>query len=383
MLTQGSRGNEVAKLQTDLNKAYPRDMPQLRPDGVFGPKTKEWVLKFQRSYPPLKPDGIVGPKTLAKLATLASGPGAPPPVGGITIPPPPPAAGINKFQAEMLKEFEKKGKASEFGAFLNDLEASTIPGWKIFLGSIGRVEDARQIASFWVELNHLLRGVEDQRKLVLAGIAKLDKNDLAIFEALAKPTGKLGKALAFAGSAASVAGYFITAIECVQHSRRGDYGAVAGEIYKFGMGKAVPWAAILEGIGSLLDGVVPEQTRKTSVAFKIMRAIDPVGLGAVAVDSVCTIVKGGVEMVIKKNPNESALDTLTRNLAPLAARMKQGPTSVFAELGENSGDALYELTQTDIDVNAMLRYTWMELTEWFEKAGSSGPPVGGVRRGTI
>lgn len=370
MLTQGSRGNDVSKLQTDLNKAYPRDMPQLRPDGVFGPKTKEWVLKFQRSNPPLKPDGIVGPKTLAKLATLASGPGAPPPIGGITIPPPPPAVGINKFQAEMLKEFEKKGKASEFGAFLNDLEASTIPGWKIFLGSIGRVEDARQIASFWVELNHLLRGVEDQRKLVLAGIAKLDKNDLAIFEALAKPTGKLGKALATAGSAASVAGYLITAIECVQHSRRGDYGAVAGEVYKLGMGKLVPWGAILEGIGSLLDGVVPENTRKTSYAFKIMRAIDPIGLGATAVDSVCTIVKGGVEMFVKKNPNESALDTMTRNLTPLAGRLKQGPTSVFAELGENSGDALYELTQTEIDVSAMFRYTWMELKDWVGNLGS-------------
>ncbi len=383
MLTQGSRGNDVAKLQTDLNKAYPRDMPQLKPDGVFGPKTKEWVIKFQRNNPPLKPDGIVGPKTLARLASIASVPGAPPPIGGITIPPGPPAAGINKFQAEMKQEFDKQGLSSQFGAFLTDLETNTIPGWKVFLGTIGRVDEARQVASFWIELNKLLKGVEDQRKLVLAGIAKLNKNDLEIFEALAKPTGKLGKAVAFAGSVASVAGLIITAIECVQHARRGDYGAVAAEIYKFGMGKAVPWAAILEGVGSLLDGVVPEQTRKTSYAFKIMRSIDPIGLGASAVDSVCTIVKGGVEMFMQKNPNESALDTMSRNLAPLAARMKQGPTSVFAELGENSGDALYELTQTDIDVNAMLRYTWMELTEWFENAGSSGPAVGGVRRGTI
>jgi len=383
MLTQGSRGNDVAKLQADLNKAYPRDMPQLKPDGVFCPKTREWVLKFQRNNPPLKPDGIVGPKTLAKLATFASGPGAPPPVGGITIPPPPPGVGIDRFKAEMQQEFDKQGAGAQFGAFLNDLEAASIPGWKIFLGSIGRVDEARQIATFWIELNKMLRGVEDQRKLVLAGIAKLNKNDLEIFEALAKPTGKFGKAVAFAGSVASAAGLIITAIECIQHSRRGDYGAVAGEIYKFGMGKAVPWAAILEGIGSLLDGVVPEQTRKTSYAFKIMRSIDPIGLGAVAVDSVCTIVKGGVEMFMQKNPNESALDTMSRNLAPLAARMKQGPTSVFAELGENSGDALYELTQTDIDVNAMLRYTWMELTEWFENAGSGGPAVGGVRRGTI
>ena len=260
MLNVGSRGNEVVKLQSDLNKAYPRDFPQLKTDGVFGPKTKESVLRFQRNNPPLKPDGIAGPKTLARLGSIVSGPGVPAPIGGITIPPAPTAVGINRFQTEMRLEFDKRGKSSEFTSFLNDLETNTIPGWKVFLGSIGRVEDARQIASFWVELNHLLRGVEDQRKLVLAGIAKLDKNDLAIFESLAKPTGKLGKVVAFAGSAATIAGYFVTAVECVIHARRGDYGAVAAEIYKFGMGKAVPWAAVLEGIGSLLDGVVPEQT---------------------------------------------------------------------------------------------------------------------------
>src|SRR5690349_10536101 len=124
MLTQGSRGNDVAKLQGDLNKAYPRDMPQLKPDGVFGPKTREWVIKFQRNNPPLKPDGVVGPKTLARLASIASVPGAPPPVGGITIPPGPPATGINKFQAEMRQEFEKKGAAGTFGEFLNDLESN-------------------------------------------------------------------------------------------------------------------------------------------------------------------------------------------------------------------------------------------------------------------
>lgn len=386
MFSQGSIGSGVTKLQTDLNKLYPRDFPQLRPDGVFGPKTKEWVIKFQRNNPPLRPDGVAGPKTLAKLQVLAGGgtlaPGMP------TIPPPPlattPGTGVDRFRAEMQQEFLKKGKTTtEFDAFLKDLENDTIPGWKIFLGGLGRVEDARQIASFWIELNRMLRGVEDQRKIVLAGIAKLNKNDLEIFEALAKPTGKFGKAVEFAGSVASAAGLIVTAIECILHARKGDYGAVAAEIYKYAMGKAVPWAAILEGIGSLLDGVVPEQTRKTSYAFKIMRAIDPIGLGAVAVDSVVTIVKGGVEMFVKTNPNETALDTMTRNLAPLAARMKQGPTSIFAELGENSGDALYELTQTDIDVNAMLRYTWMELTDWFEKAGSSGPAVGGVRRGTI
>jgi hypothetical protein len=367
MLTQGSRGNDVINLQSSLNKAYPRDLPQLRPDGVFGPKTREWVVKFQRNNPPLIADGVVGPKTLAKLSLYSTTPGTPPPVGGITIPPAPPATGIDRFRAEMLQEFEKKGKSSEFGAFLNDLESTTIPGWKIFLGTIGRVEDARQLASFWVELSSMLRGVEDQRKIVLAGIAKLNKNDLEIFEALAKPTGKLGKAVAFMGSVASIAGYLVTVIECVQHARRGDAGAVAAELYKFAMGKAVPWAAIIEGVGSLLDGVVPEDTRKNSYVFKMLRSMDPIGLGGVAVDSLGSIVTAGAEMAARGRLD---IDILTNRLTPLVARMKQGPANLFVELGENSGDALYELTQTHIDFNAMLRYSWMELSDFFSKATS-------------
>lgn len=385
MYSIGSRGNGVTQLQLDLNKLYPRDMPLLKTDGVFGPKTQQWVMKFQRSNPPLKPDGVAGPKTLAKLQSVAGSPGTqvpgmPPPVPGMLPVPQPPATGIKRFEAEMRQEFEKKNALAEFGTFLNDCEGKYVPNIKIVLGAIGRADEARQIASFWIELNKLLKGVEDQRQLVLVGIAKLNKNELEIFEALAKPTGKIGRVAAGIGTAASIAGYLVTIVECVQHARRGDAGAVAAELYKFAMGKAVPWAAILEGVGSLLDGVVPEQTRKNSYAFKIMRSIDPIGLGAVAVDSVGSIVTAGCEMAARGRLD---IDILTNRLTPLVARMKQGPANLFVELGENSGDALYELTQTDIDFQAMLRYSWMELGDWFKNASSSGPPVGGVRRGTI
>ena len=35
---------------------------------------------------------------------------------------------VDRFKADMLKEFEQKGAAAEFGSFLADLEANTIPG---------------------------------------------------------------------------------------------------------------------------------------------------------------------------------------------------------------------------------------------------------------
>lgn len=57
MLTKGSRGDMVKRLQTALN---------LIPDGIFGSLTEEAVKAFQKANG-LKQDGIVGEKTWLKL----------------------------------------------------------------------------------------------------------------------------------------------------------------------------------------------------------------------------------------------------------------------------------------------------------------------------
>jgi hypothetical protein len=377
-LRQGSRGTEVARLQADLNRSFPMDFPQLKTDGVFGPKTRDWVCKFQRKNPPLVVDGVAGPKTLGKLKGGAFVPGVP----NIPAPPSvaaPPAIGAARFKNEMQQEFEKRGMGAQWGAFLDDIESNKIPPFKNFLGTIQRAEDARQVASFWTELFRITRGVRSQMPAVLASVAKLDKDALVLFEALASPTNKFGKFIKGIGEVATAVGLIVTVVECVQHARHGEPGPIATELYKFAMGKAVPWAGMVEGVGSLLDGVVPEQTRKNSMFFRTLRAVDPIGLGGVAVDSVVSIVTSGAEMAAAGRVD---IDILTRRLTPLVARMKGGPANLFVELGENSGDALYELCQTGVDFDAILRYSWMNLKEWFEAAGS-GSPMGGVRRGTI
>jgi hypothetical protein len=63
LLKKGSEGTEVTKLQTALTKL------NFNPgviDGIFGSKTEEAVINFQKSQQ-LFPDGIVGEKTWAKL----------------------------------------------------------------------------------------------------------------------------------------------------------------------------------------------------------------------------------------------------------------------------------------------------------------------------
>ena len=63
MLSIGSRGSEVTRLQNALKNA---GFDAGRADGVFGAKTKSAVSSFQRAKG-LKADGVVGPKTSAAL----------------------------------------------------------------------------------------------------------------------------------------------------------------------------------------------------------------------------------------------------------------------------------------------------------------------------
>jgi peptidoglycan hydrolase-like protein with peptidoglycan-binding domain len=56
-----SQGLEVRRCQEILNRLI-TVQPPLRVDGIFGPKTRDRVMAFQRQSN-LAPDGIVGPKT--------------------------------------------------------------------------------------------------------------------------------------------------------------------------------------------------------------------------------------------------------------------------------------------------------------------------------
>lgn len=62
-LKNGSRGEEVKTLQSELNKFAPYG---LTTDGIFGAKTEQAVKDFQ-FHKGLTVDGIVGPKTWEKL----------------------------------------------------------------------------------------------------------------------------------------------------------------------------------------------------------------------------------------------------------------------------------------------------------------------------
>ena len=73
-LQQGSRGQKVRQLQYMLQilAEYVPTIPQIVQDGIFGPRTQEAVIAYQR-FAGLTPDGIVGPATWNSLYDRASG----------------------------------------------------------------------------------------------------------------------------------------------------------------------------------------------------------------------------------------------------------------------------------------------------------------------
>lgn len=70
-LTVGSRGDKVRQMQEQLNRIaqnYPA-IPKITADGIFGPATRDAVMKFQSIFG-LTPDGIVGFKTWYKISEI-------------------------------------------------------------------------------------------------------------------------------------------------------------------------------------------------------------------------------------------------------------------------------------------------------------------------
>jgi len=76
MISYGSQGQDVADAQQLLNQHGAA--PPLVVDGIFGPKTRQATIEFQKSRG-LAPDGIIGPLTWGALESGAPGPQPPGP----------------------------------------------------------------------------------------------------------------------------------------------------------------------------------------------------------------------------------------------------------------------------------------------------------------
>lgn len=71
IIKEGDRGEDVKIVQQWLSIVSRKytTIPKISVDGIFGPKTKEAVIKFQNQFG-LSPDGLIGPITWRKLSEI-------------------------------------------------------------------------------------------------------------------------------------------------------------------------------------------------------------------------------------------------------------------------------------------------------------------------
>lgn len=335
---------DVKTIQTRLNELMPPHGKKLVVDGKCGPLTIGCIRDFQREVCGSRnPDGRVDPnkQTIAALNDPASASkwakmsiGAPATPGA--------SGGGMPHEAVIQTKFKEAGRAAEFDLFRRAVVDGSFGPMKAFLGSIGRTEDAAKLASAFLTLRKWGLTFEESREVMRAatGLRK-QRAALELFDEISKPASKFGSLLGFAGKVGGRAGLLITIIEVADKFADGDYLYGTTEVYKAVMGKRVPWAAMIEGLQSLVEALAPGSV-KTKGVFKVLRACDPIGLGAVAVDAITSLALGAVDMVAK---GKMDVDAMMPRLERLAKRMKEGPTKVFAELGEDLGDAMYEISQ--------------------------------------
>lgn len=337
---------DVMAVQRQLNAQMPPQRTKLDPDGRCGSLTIACIKEFQKEVVGVRmPDGRIDPGkgTLAAL----NDPNSASKWARMSFAPTPPVAGSPSssgipHEAAMEEKFRAAGRSGEWNEFRRALVDGSIPEMKKFLGLLGRVEDAQKLASAVITLRKWGLSFEEIRHVMRAATGmRKQKAALELFDNISKPASKFAKLTGFATGVAGKAGLIVTVIEVADKFADGDYLYGASELYKTLMGKAIPWAAVVEGVQSLVEAILPDSA-KNSAVFKIIRACDPIGLGGAAVDTVGSLALGAIDMILKR---KMGIDALMPRLERLNTRLKQGPTKFFADMGENLGDALYELSQ--------------------------------------
>jgi hypothetical protein len=354
---------DVQTVQDLLNDHMKPPDEFLAVDGICGPKTQRAIILFQRNVVGLSsPDGRVDPsgRTISKLNDPCAK--ARWNQGLVTLPRQAAPEGVKKYQGQMRDVFVKAGKQNEWGQFWDGVVQGSLPEVKKVLGAIGLAEDARSFARAYLKLREW--GLSPREiGVVIKRMSGLQngKAALKLFEEISNPVSKLGRAIGVAAKAGKAFGFIAFLIEYIDHWRKGDYHMAVVEVYKAGMGRAIPWAGIVEALQSLVEAIWGKSLKSNKV-FTVLRSIDPIGLGAAAVDSAGVLVQSAIDAIQKREVN------LPR-LGRLVDRLKSGPTKMFAEYGEKH---VYTLivevsSMSSKDWTNLAKQPWRDFKSWWDK----------------
>lgn len=339
---------DVTAVQKRLNELMHPPRVKLVVDGRCGPKTEAMIADFQKGVMgTTQPDAKVDPNgaTIRALndatsegkwarMSMAPGPGGPGPLPGMPFKPP--ASGGPRGQQLLQEAAAAQNAGVSYDEIRRGLIDTGFPPFKSFIGTITKADEARAVISVWKHIRTFGFSQAEAAR-IYTELAKLDpKITKDFFEAAAKPGSKLAANLGKLAKTADKVAVVVVLIEVTDKMAQGDYLYGTAEMYKQFMGKAIPWAGAVEALQSIVEGVLPASAKNSDV-FKVMRACDPIGLGAVGVDTVGTLAIGLVEMVTTGQMDSQRLNRLVD-------RMKSGPTAFFADLGDNLGASLYEMS---------------------------------------
>lgn len=336
---------DVETVQIRLNDLMGTSRKRLDVDGRIGPKTIGTIKDFQFNVVRLRyPDGRVDPEQ--KTIRALNDPNSASIWQRMSIPP---QAYLDRVAEEAARderlslpekllatEAADMGESSAFEELRRELIDKSVPEMKKFLGSLGRAGDARKLIAAWSQLRRWGFTV-DEASEVMRAVSGMNGPRMGALDALASSTTKFGRFVGTVANKAGAVGHVVTLIEVADKFEQGDYLYGVSELYKHAMGTAFPWANMVEGLQSLVEGLMP-RSAKNSKIFQVIRACDPIGLGASGVDSMMTLVLGTVHLIQTGNIDMA-------RLSRLVDRMKQGPTRLFAEMGEDLGDSIYEMSR--------------------------------------
>ena len=288
--------------------------------GRFDAETLAAIIEFQRTVVKMpQPDGLITPtsSTLLALNDPANQWGGAAASAGTDDP-------KTAFEAELARTLSTQDQA-EFGQFYRDKLEDLLKGMQ---GAGGRAEDARRLARVLQFIRTQGMTAEESYNI----IGRIPARQFEAFMKVLVPTSAFGKAIAKFGSKAEKLGFLVLAIDVALYSANGDFGAAAGEIYKFVMGKLIPWAGMIEGLGSLLDVVLPGNV-KSKTFVKALRSLDPIGLGGAGLDAIGSIIKFAIYA-----DNQQQADLI---LNRAVERLKKGPAAILQAPGEYIGDKVW------------------------------------------
>ncbi len=240
------------------------------------------------------------------------------------------AAVLGRFakhqQAMRLKLQQEKLREEEFFQFLE--ATKTDWGNAFFIGD--RVEDAVKIVNYYKGMKALGLPLSEIKAIVPV-IAKVKEGD-KFLQAVIAPTGKMASGLQAAANIGKGAGYALLVLQVGIHVKRGDYAAAAAEVYKFAIGNAIPWAALVDGVEGFVTAIAgppPDHPGRPRRFWKYLKTLNLIGLGAAGIDAVGSML----HVMITKDLDPDRMDRLVE-------RLKGSPAQVFLEIGQDLDRAL-------------------------------------------